>query len=314
MSVMLPPMAIFFPLFTFLEDLGFLPRIAFNLDRLFKLAGTNGKQSLCMCMGIGRNAAGVISARIIESPKERRAAVLTNVFMPCNGRFPIIIMLSVMFFTAGRFTSLVSTLSVLGALAAGTALTLVVTKILMRGEKTSFILELPPYRKPKIGQIIVRSVKDRILFVLSRALMAAVPAGIIIWFLKNFFVGGTPLISCISNFFDPFGRLMGLDGCILTGFILGMPANEIVLPLTAVMHGGEGSIGEILTNNGWNVKTALCTILFCIFHFPCTTTLLTIKKETGSLKDTVIAFLLPTVCGFLICSWVNLFFEILKYD
>ncbi len=305
-SVMLPPMAVFFPLFTFLEDLGFLPRIAFNLDRLFKWAGTNGKQSLCMCMGIGCNAAGVISARIIESPKERRAAVLTNAFMPCNGRFPLIIMLSVMFISAGRLKSFASAFGVLAALVLGTAVTLIVTKILMRGEKSSFVLELPPYRKPRIGQIIIRSIKDRTLFVLSRAVMAAVPAGIIIWLLKNISASGVPLINYLAGFFDPLGRLMGLDGCILTGFVLGMPANEIVLPLILMIYNGEGSMGEILINNGWTAKTALCAALFCVFHFPCTTTLLTIKKETGSLKDTAHAFIIPTACGIALCSFINL--------
>ncbi|MCD8089834.1 MAG: ferrous iron transporter B [Clostridiales bacterium] len=277
-SVMLPPMAVFFPLFAFMEDLGFLPRIAFNLDRFFKAAGTNGKQALCMCMGIGCNAAGVISSRIIESPKERRAAVLTNAFMPCNGRFPLIITLSVMFFSVGGFTSLVSALSVFGALVLGTVMTLIVTKILMRGEKSSFVLELPPYRRPRIRRIIINSIKDRILFVLSRAVMAAVPAGIVIWLLKNISLSGISLMNYAAGFFDPLGRLMGLDGCILTGFILGIPANEIVLPLILMMYSGSGSTAEILISNGWTAKTALCAVIFCLFHFPCTTTLLTIKK------------------------------------
>lgn len=183
----------------------------------------------------------------------------------------------------------------------------------MRGEKSSFVLELPPYRRPRIGQIIVRSIKDRTLFVLSRAVMAAVPAGVIIWLLKNIYVGGIPLINITAGLLDPIGRLLGLDGCILTGFILGMPANEIVLPLITIMYGG-GDMGEALVNNGWNVKTALCAILFCLFHFPCATTLMTIKKETGSIKDTIAAFLLPTVCGFIICFAVNLFFKILNFN
>lgn len=304
-SVMLPPMAIFFPLFTFLEDLGFLPRIAFNLDRLFRCAGTNGKQALCMSMGIGCNAAGIISARIIETEKERRAAILTNVFMPCNGRFPLIIMMGTMFFSVGRNADIVSAAAMLGALVAGVLITVLVTRILMRGEKSSFVLELPPYRRPNIKQILIRSLADRTAFVLGRAVTAAAPAGVVIWLLTRVGIGGESLIGYVSAFLDPLGRLMGLDGSILAGFILGFPANEIVLPLILMIYGGKGSIKDILTANGWSRQTALCAMIFCICHFPCATALMTIKKETGSLKMTFLGFLIPTVCGVLLCMAVN---------
>lgn len=307
-SVMLPPMAIFFPLFTFLEDFGFLPRIAFNLDRCFKRAGTNGKQALTMCMGIGCNACGVSAARIIETPKERNAAILTNVFMPCNGRFSMIILLGVIFFSAGTGSSLAAALAVLAALCFGVIITLAVTAFIMRGEKSSFVLELPPYRMPNIKEIVIRSVLDRIIFVLARAVMVALPAGAIIWALSSCNIQGRAAIWHIARFFEPLGRLMGMDGCTLTGFLLGMPANEIVMPLILVMYGGSGSTGEILAANGWGIKTAVCAIIFCICHFPCTTTLLTIKKETGSLKLTGLAFLLPTVCGIVICILINFIF------
>ncbi|MCD8238675.1 MAG: ferrous iron transporter B [Clostridiales bacterium] len=312
-SVMLPPMAIFFPLFTFLEDLGFLPRIAFVMDRFFKGAGTSGKQTLCMCMGIGCNAAGVVSARIIESPSQRRAAILTNVFMPCNGRFPLIITLSVMFFSVSGAKSLTAALSILAALILAAAVTLPVTKLLMKGSESSFILELPPYRMPRLGQIIVRSFKERTVFVLSRALTAAIPAGIIIWFMQNINIGSASLAVCLSRLLDPVGRLMGLDGAVVTGFILGLPANEIVLPLILMLYPSTGADTKtVLLQNGWSIKTALCAVIFCLFHFPCATTLLTIKKETGSLKDTLLAAALPTGIGFGLCCFLNLLFYI--YD
>ncbi len=327
-SVMLPPMAIFFPLFTLMEDLGVLPRIAFNLDNFFRKAGTCGKQALTMCMGFGCNAAGVVGCRIMRSTRERLIAIVTNCFVPCNGRFPLLIIISTIFFagTIGGFTgSFVSTLIVLCVVTLGVFLTLVVSKVLsktlLRGESHGFILELPPYRKPQIGSILVRSVFDRTLFVLGRALCTAIPAGLIIWILANVQIDGESMLAYIAYFFDPFARLMGLDGYILTAFIFGIPANEIVLPILLMMYLNNGvlvdisaywKIGEILINNGWNILTAVNVMIFTLLHFPCMTTLLTIKKETKSMKWGVISFLIPTVCGVAICMCTNFVYWIIS--
>ena len=321
-AVMLPPMAIFFPLFTLLEDLGFLPRIAFNLDKFFKKAGSSGKQALTMCMGFGCNSCGVTGCRIIDSPREKLISIITNAFVPCNGRFPFLITISSIFI-GGVFTkansSIVSTITVLLIVLLGILMTLLISKILsktiLKGESTSFVLELPPYRKPQIGQILVRSILDRTLFVLGRAIAIAAPAGLVIWLFANINIGEISILNYIANFFEPFARLMGLDGYILTAFILGIPANEIVLPIILMCYMGKGSlvnlenmyeIEQILLQNGWTILTAINVMIFTLLHFPCTTTLLTIKKETGSIKWTIIAFLLPTICGVVLCMVTNL--------
>lgn len=316
-SVMLPPMMIFFPLFTLLEDLGYLPRIAFNLDKCFKKCCGTGKQALTMCMGFGCNAAGVVGCRIIDSPRERLIAILTNAFVPCNGRFPFLITIAMIFvggYFSGMFQSIISTLVVLLVILLGIFLTLVISKILsktvLKGVPSSFILELPPYRKPQIGKILVRSIFDRTLFVLGRAISVAAPVGIVIWLFANVTIGDLSILSYIANFLDPFAKLMGLDGYILTAFILGIPANEIVLPIILMSYMSTGSlvnledtysIGQILVQNGWTILTAINVMIFTLLHFPCSTTLITIKKETKSIKWTLLAFALPTVCGILIC-------------
>ena len=327
-SVMLPPMAIFFPLFTLLEDLGVLPRIAFNLDNFFKKAGTCGKQALTMCMGFGCNAAGVIGCRIMRSTRERLIAIVTNCFVPCNGRFPLLITIATIFFV-GQFNgivgSLVSTCVVLTVILLGIVLSLFISKILsvtlLKGESSGFILELPPYRKPQIGSILVRSVLDRTLFVLGRAISSAIPAGIVIWIMANIHIDGTSMISYIAYFFDPIAKIMGLDGYILTAFIFGIPANEIVLPILLMMYMKSGClidisdsfrIGEILIENGWTMLTAINVMIFTILHFPCMTTLLTIKKETNSSKWVWISFLIPTACGIIVCILTNALFNIGK--
>lgn len=319
-SVMLPPMAIFFPLFTLLEDLGYLPRVAFNLDHQFHKAHACGKQSLTMCMGFGCNAAGVIGCRIIDSPRERLIAILTNNFVPCNGRFPTIISLITMFFIGsmtGLGTSLLSSILLTAVIVLGIVTTLIISRVLsstlLKGVPSSFTLELPPYRKPQVGKLIVRSIFDRTIFVLFRAISVAAPAGIIIWLMANISIHDVTILHYCTEFLDPVGRLIGLDGVLLMAFILGFPANEIVLPIAIMAYLAQGSIIEmnnlnelkaLLIDNGWTWLTGLCMILFSLFHWPCSTTCLTIKKETQSLKWTVIAFLIPTVLGFLVCFLV----------
>ena len=316
-AVMLPPMAIFFPLFTLLEDLGFLPRIAFNLDKFFRKAGSSGKQALTMCMGFGCNSAGVTGCRIIDSPREKLIAILTNAFIPCNGRFPFLITIASIFvggLVGGVNSSLIATITVLVVVLIGIGMTLFISKLLsktiLKGKSSSFVLELPPYRKPQIGQVIVRSIFDRTLFVLGRAIAVAAPAGLVIWLFANINIGNISILTYIANFFDPLAKLMGMDGYILTGFILGIPANEIVLPIILMCYMGSGTlvdlentmtIGQILMQNGWTLLTAINVMLFTLLHFPCTTTLMTIKKETGSWKWSVLGFIIPTVCGIVIC-------------
>lgn len=313
-SVMLPPMAIFFPLFTLLEDLGYLPRIAFNMDKLFNKACSHGKQSLTMCMGFGCNACGVVGTRIIDSKRERLIAILTNNFVPCNGRFPTLITLITIFFTA---SSLNSTLFLTGLIALSVAMTLLVSKFLsktiLKGLPSSFILELPPFRKPKVGKVIVRSIFDRTLSVLLRAIVVAAPMGLIIWLLSNTYINELSVLKQISLFLDPFAKIFGLDGVILLAFILGFPANEIVIPIAVMAYMSESkltaldivSLKTLLIDNGWTYVTALCTMIFSLMHFPCGTTCLTIKKETGSLKWTVFAIVLPTIIGLLMCLTIN---------
>ena len=321
-SVMLPPMAIFFPMFTLLEDFGYLPRIAFNLDGFFQKACTCGKQALTMCMGFGCNAVGVSGARIIDSPRERLIAIITNTFVPCNGRFPTLISIITMFFAgvvAAPWNGLLSTLLLTGVIVFGVILTFLtsrfLSKTLLKGVPSSFTLELPPYRRPQFGKVIVRSIFDRTLFVLGRAVSVAIPAGAIIWLLANIQVQDASLLQHISLFLDHFAHLMGLDGVILLAFLLGFPANEIVVPIMIMAYLANGSmtdigdlavLKELFVNNGWTWVTAICTLMFSLVHFPCATTLLTIRKETQSWKWTAVSFLLPTVLGILLCMGINL--------
>lgn len=320
-SVMLPPMAIFFPLFTLLEDLGYLPRVAFNLDNFFKKACAHGKQSLTMAMGFGCNAAGIIGCRIIDSPRERMIAVITNNFVPCNGRFPTLIAIIAMFFSgiaSGPFQSLLSSIILVGVIVLGVLMTLLMSKILsltiLKGLPSSFTLELPPYRKPQIGRVIVRSVFDRTLFVLGRAVSVAAPAGLIIWVMANINVGGLSLLSHCAGFLDPFARLLGMDGYILMAFILGFPANEIIIPIIVMSYMSSGALAEadslaqlrqLFISNGWTWLTALCVMLFSLMHWPCGTSCRTIKTETQSWKWTMVSFLVPTAAGIVICFTIT---------
>lgn len=315
-SVMLPPMAIFFPLFTLLEDLGYLPRIAFTLDHCFQKAKACGKQALTMCMGFGCNAAGVTGCRIIDSPRERLIAMLTNNFVPCNGRFPTLIALITLFFvgtSGGLGESVLSALFLTGIILLGILMTFWVSRLLsatvLKGQPSSFTLELPPYRRPQIGQVLVRSVLDRTLFVLGRAVTVAAPAGLVIWLMANLTINGQTLLAICAGFLDPFGRLLGMDGVILLAFILGFPANEIVIPIVIMAYMAQGQImelelpalGQLFRENGWTWVTALCTILFSLMHWPCSTTCLTIHKESGSWKWTALAAVIPTACGVVVC-------------
>lgn len=316
-SVMLPPMAIFFPMFTLLEDSGYLPRIAFNLDKCFKKCCSCGKQALTMCMGLGCNAAGVVGCRIINSPRERIIAILTNVFMPCNGRFPMLISIASIFIgglAVGIKGSFISAITVTITIIFGVFVTLIISRILsktiLKGVPSNFILELPPYRKPQIGKVIVRSVLDRTLYVLSKSAVIAIPAGMVIWLFSNITVGDGTLLSICANFLDPFANLIGLDGYILMAFILGLPANEIVMPIIIMSYlrattmlelSNLAELKELLVANGWTILTAINVMILCLMHFPCGTTLWTIKKETKSIKWTVLAFLIPTIVGISIC-------------
>ncbi len=320
-SVMLPPMAIFFPLFTILEDFGYLPRIAFNLDKYFKCAGTHGKQALTMCMGFGCNACGVTGCRIIDSPKERLIAIITNAFVPCNGRFPTLIAIISIFFSASLlfpFSSIFSALLLLLVIVLCVLMTLAASKLLsstvLKGKSSSFALELPPYRTPQIGRVIVHSIKDRILFVLWRAVVVAIPAGFIIWILANTDVNGISLLKHFTSALDGFAGYFGMDGVILAAFILGFPANEIVLPIMLMAYTSNSSLMEydsifqlqsLLTANGWSIVTAICVLVFFLFHFPCSTTCITIYKETKSIKWTAAAFILPTAVGLTLCFLIS---------
>jgi ferrous iron transport protein B len=316
-AVMLPPMAIFFPLFTLLEDLGYLPRVAFNLDRAFKKVGAHGKQALTMSMGFGCNAAGVIAARIIDSPRERLIAILTNTFVPCNGRFPGLIVVSMIFMggaVAAATGTMVASAMVVALVLVGISVTLLVSwllsKTLLKGEPSSFTLELPPYRKPQIIPVILRSFLDRTLFVLGRAVMVAAPAGAVTWVLANVYIGDLSVIAHLAGWLDPLGRAIGLDGIILLAFMLGLPANEIVIPIMIMSYLSEGAMLELdslnafrnlLVSQGWTWITALNFMIFSLLHFPCGTTLLTIKKETGSFKWTMLAALIPLAISFIVC-------------
>ncbi len=328
-SVMLPPMAIFFPMFTLLEDSGYLPRIAFNLDCPFHKCHACGKQALTMTMGLGCNAVGVTGCRIIDSPRERLIAILTNTFMPCNGRFPTLIALISMFFVGagGAFcTSLFSALWMVGLLVISVLLTFGVSRLLsatlLKGMPSSFLLELPPYRKPQPCQVLVHSFIDRTLIVLCRAVVVALPAGLLLWVLAHTHAGSQTLLFWCAECLNPAARLLGMDGVILLAFLLGMPANEIVVPIMLMAYLSQGSLVEtqgleqlhgLLTEQGWTLRTAVCTCLFTLVHFPCTTTLLTIRRETGSLKWTALAFLIPALCGTLLCMIANGVFLLLEY-
>ena len=320
-SVMLPPMAIFFPLFTLLEDAGYLPRVAFNLDRAFRRAGAHGRQSLTMCMGFGCNACGVTGCRIIDSPRERLIAILTNSFVPCNGRFPTLIALLIMFFvTGGGFAgSLLSAAALLGIIVLSVGMTLAVSKLLsstvLKGTPSAFSLELPPYRMPQVGRVLVRSLLDRTAFVLGRAITVAAPAGLLIWMMGNVTVSGAPLLTVCAEFLDPLGTCMGLDGMILLAFLLGFPANEIVIPIllmgylstgTLTDYTGLAELKDLLTANGWTLETALCACVFTLFHFPCGTTTATIYHETNSIRWAALAVALPTLVGAGLCILIHL--------
>lgn len=324
-SVMLPPMAIFFPLFTLLEDAGYLPRVAFNLDKPFKRCKSCGKQALTMCMGFGCNAAGVVGCRIIDSPRERLLGVITNSLVPCNGRFPAIISIIAMFFIASstKYTDIFSALILTLVILFSIFMTFVSTKILsntvLKGMPSSYTLEMPPYRKPQLGQVLVRSVFDRTLFVLGRSVTVAIPAGIIIWLMANVNIADKTLLHLGAEFLNPFAQLLGLDGVILIAFILGFPANEIVVPIILMAYLSNGSLTElssltamkeILVSNGWTVLTAVNTIIFFLFHWPCSTTVLTIKKETGSKKWTLFSVLFPTAIGILLCLITTFIFNL----
>ncbi len=316
-AVMLPPMAIFFPLFTLLEDLGYLPRVAFNLDHLFKKACAHGKQCLSMCMGFGCNAAGIIGCRIIDSPREKMIAMLTNNFVPCNGRFPTLIAISTVFFAVtsyealnGMIPAIAITLMVIIGISITLLVSYILSKTILKGVPSTFTLELPPYRVPKIGRVLYSSIIDRTIFVLTRAVIIAAPAGAITWLISNITIGDLSILTHVSNFLNPFARVIGLDGFILMAFIVGLPANEIVLPVLLMAYLSTGSLTEfssiqelktILVDNGWTYLTALNTMLFSLLHWPCSTTLLTIKKETGSLKWTIVAFVIPTVIAIVVC-------------
>lgn len=316
-SVMLPPMAIFFPLFTLLEDLGYLPRVAFNLDHMFKACKACGKQALTMCMGFGCNAAGVVSCRIIDSPRERLIAIITNNFVPCNGRFPTLIAVATIFMggaAAAQYETLVASGVITALVLVGIAVTFAVSWILshtvLRGEPSALVLELPPYRRPQIGAVIYRSMIDRTLFVLRRAVVMAAPAGAMTWILGNIYIGDMSVIGHLAGWLQPMGYAIGLDGFILLAFILGLPANEIVVPILLMSYLSSGfmldfesleELRAILVNNGWTWLTAVCTMLFCLLHWPCTTTLLSAYKESGSLKWTFASFAIPTAIAFAVC-------------
>lgn len=320
-SVMLPPMAIFFPIWTILEDLGYLPRVAFNLDFLFKRAGAHGKQALTMAMGFGCNAAGVISCRVIDSPRERLIAILTNNFMICNGRFPTIIMLATIFVGAAFPPALVSIAAagtVMAVVLLGVLFTLVVSyalsRTVLRGEQSAFALELPPYRRPAILRILRTSLIDRTLFVLMRAMATAAPAGAVIWILGNIDVAGKSLALHAVDLLGPLGYVMGLDGVILLAYVIAIPANEIVVPTMIMVYLGAGRMTDVesfsqlrtllVDQHGWTLLTAVNLMLFSLLHNPCGTTIWTILRETGSRKWTIFGALMPVAIGVVVTSLV----------
>lgn len=306
-AVMLPPMAIFFPLFTILEDVGYLPRMAFLLDPCMARCGGCGKQALTLCMGLGCNAVGVMGCRIIDSPRERLAAILTNAMVPCNGRFPTLILLGTLFFPEAGAALVVAACVALGA--AGAVVTSgALGKTALRSAPSTFLMEIPPFRRPRLGKILVRSLLDRTLFVAGRALTVAAPAGVILWIISN-----TGLLSLVSGFLDPVGRLLGINGVILFAFILALPANELLIPVILMAMTGAGSLQataglgmQVLLDGGMTWQMAVCTMVFTLFHWPCSTTLMTIYRETGSIKKTAVAFVLPTAVGIILCTMLRL--------
>ena len=316
-AVMLPPMAVFFPLFTLLEDLGYLPRVAYNLDRPFQRCRACGKQALTMCMGLGCNAAGVVGCRIIDSERERLLAILTNSLVPCNGRFPMLLTLLSLFFTAAGAPSWTAALGLTAVIVFSVGMSFLATRLLsatvLRGKPSAFVLELPPYRRPQFGQILLRSLLDRTLFVLGRAVLVAAPAGMLLWLMANLAPGGVSLMARCAALLDPAGRFFGMDGAILLAFLLGLPANETVLPILLMIYSAGGTLREIgdggafhalLLQNGWTGLTALCVLIFCVLHWPCSTTLLTIRRETGRWRWVLIAALLPTALGLTLCALI----------
>ena len=316
-AVMLPPMAVFFPLFTLLEDLGYLPRVAYNLDRPFQRCRACGKQALTMCMGLGCNAAGVVGCRIIDSERERLLAILTNSLVPCNGRFPMLLTLLSLFFTAAGAPSWTAALGLTAVIVFSVGMSFLATRLLsatvLRGKPSAFVLELPPYRRPQLGQILLRSLLDRTLFVLGRAALVAAPAGMLLWLLANLAPGGVSLMARCAALLDPAGRFFGMDGAILLAFLLGLPANETVLPILLMIYSAGGTLREIgdggafhalLLQNGWTGLTALCVLIFCVLHWPCSTTLLTIRRETGRWRWVLLAALLPTALGLTLCALI----------
>ena len=314
-SVMLPPMAIFFPLFALAEDIGLLPRFAFQLDPYYAGCGACGKQALTMCMGLGCNAVGITGARIIDSPRERLLAIVTNALTPCNGRFPFLIAMITMFFTSNSFCgTLLLLLFLCMSVAMSLLSSLILSKTLLRGQASSFVLEIPTLKRPQFFRVVWQTLKSKVLFVLGRAVCVAAPAGLLIWVLANVQSGDKSLLLHISSFLDPAGRLIGLDGTMLLAFILGFPANEIVLPIALMTYlsssglvdtGALDSIRQVLVENGWSVTTAVCACVFSMFHFPCSTALWTVYKETKSVKWTAVSFFVPLLCGVVCCGLIN---------
>ena len=314
-SVMLPPVLIFFPLFTLLEDSGYLPRVAFLLDAGFERCGSCGKQALTMCMGFGCNAAGVSGCRIIDSEREKRIGMLTNALVPCNGRFPTLLTLSALFFGG---TACSAALVLTGCVLLGAAMTMaasfVLGKTILRGAPSHFTLELPPFRMPNVGRVLVRSVMDRSLFVLGRAAAVAAPAGLLLWLLGNVQIGGETILTFVARALEPVGAWLGIDGAILLAFALSFPANELLLPVWVMIvssgatlaQAQTADVGGLLLSSGWTMKTALCVMVFTLFHFPCSTTVLTIRKETGSTRWALLGMLLPAAIGVLFCRLLNL--------
>lgn len=325
-AVMLPPMAIFFPIFSLLEDSGVLPRIAFNLDSCFKKAGAHGKQSLTMAMGLGCNSCGVMGCRIINSNHEKNIAILTNSLIPCNGKLPSLIAITSIFIACTAtviLNSIITTAFLVLLIIISVAVTMIVSKILsstiLKGERSVFMMELPPYRKPQFLKTILYSLKDKALFVLLRAVAVAAPAGALIWLMANIEIDDVTILKYCTDFFEPFGKALGLDGTVVMAFILGFPANETVVPIMLMSYTSSATLmdysslkqlGTLLVANGWNIHTAICFLILCMFHFPCSTTCMTIYKETKSVKLTLLSFVLPTIIGIILCMLVTLVFVI----
>ncbi len=319
-SVMLPPMAIFFPLFTILEDSGYLPRVAYNLDKPFCKCCACGKQAMTMCMGFGCNAAGIVGCRIIDSPRERLLAILTNNFVPCNGRFPTLVAVITMFLCGSGIFGLkgiTGALILTGVICFGIvccfAATVLLSKTVLKGETSAFTIELPSYRRPQFAKVLVRSIFDRTIFVLGRSVTAAIPAGLVIWIMANVTVGDVSLLKHCSEFLDPFGRLLGLDGVIIMAFVLGFPANEIVMPIIMMAYMSSGTLMELsdlsgmhtlLVSNGWTGVTAVCMLVFTLMHWPCAASVMTVKKETGSVKWALASMIIPTLFGCVLCAFI----------